>query len=87
MTDTPDVYPWQRDILSRYPADLWNNTGGNDPAELLQDLQRRGTDERPNRLMSVNVVRFTLAVAVAAQVSLIAELERRRVVHPPEVSQ
>ena len=75
MSDNfPDVRPRQREIVERY-GDLFTNTGGNDPLDLLQDLQRPGTDDRPNRLASSNVVRFTLAVAAQAQAALLARLE------------
>jgi hypothetical protein len=69
----PHVRDWQRNIVAAY-GDLLNNTGGNDPLDLLNDLQRPGTDERPNRLMSVNVVRFSLALGVSCQVSLLRTL-------------
>lgn len=69
------VYPWQADLIERY-GELLTNTGGNDPAELLQDLQRPGTDAKPNRLMSTNVVRFVLAVSVQSQLALLAGLQR-----------
>lgn len=71
----PHVYAWQLTLLEKY-GHLLTNTGGNDPADLLNDLQRPGTDERPNRLMSSNIVRFTLAVGVASQVSLLSALEK-----------
>lgn len=74
-TTPPHVREWQEAIVQKY-GHLLSNTGGNDPLELLSDFQRPSTDERPNRLMSTNVVRFTLAVAVESQVGLLAKLER-----------
>lgn len=78
MSDTetatyPHVREWQRPLVEQYGR-LFNNTGGNDPLGLLNDLQNPGTDDRPNRLASVNVVRFTLAVAVQTQVNLLHRL-------------
>lgn len=71
----PDVTDSQKDICARF-GHLLTNTGGNDPVDLLQDMQRPGTDARPNRLASTNVVRFTLAVGVQSQVWLLQRLER-----------
>ncbi|MFG3710976.1 hypothetical protein [Micromonospora sp. NPDC047730] len=48
--------------------DLIVNTGGNEVEELINDLN---TDRR---MMRTNVVRFSLAVAVRSQVSLLAGL-------------
>ena len=71
----PHVIPDQLRICAEY-GHLFHNTGGNDPADLLNDLQRPHTAERPNYMASTNVVRFTLAVGVQSQVYLIAKLER-----------
>lgn len=46
-----------------------NNTGGNPPAELLEDLR----DD--TRMFSTNIVRYLLAFAVKAQVDLIRTLQ------------
>lgn len=62
-------------IIAAY-EDLFVNTGGNPAAELLEDLQRPSTDERPNNLLAVNEVRFMLAISVQSQVSLLLRLER-----------
>lgn len=69
-TPLPD---WKMEILETY-GPLLTNTGGNDPRELLEDLQPY-EDGRPNRLMSTNVVRFVLAIGIEAQVSLIKVLQ------------
>lgn len=66
-SDWPLVRDWQHDVLEQY-GDLLNNTGGNDPRDLLEDFL---VDER---MASANVVRFTLAVAVGSQVQLLAAL-------------
>ena len=50
-----------------------NNTGGNPPAELLENLR---DDER---MFTTNVVRYLLAFAVKAQVSLIITLQKEGV--------
>lgn len=78
----PDVHEWQRELVARY-GQLLTNTGGNDPLDLLQDLQRPGTDDQPNRLMTTNVVRFLLAASINAQLSLLARLERDGLVTAP----
>ena len=50
-------------------GELFNNTGGNPPAELLEDL------ENDERMFSTNIVRYLLAVAVQSQVTLILRLK------------
>lgn len=50
-------------------GELLNNTGGNPPAELLEDLR---DDER---MFSTNIVRYLLAMAVKSQVTLILRLQ------------
>lgn len=57
------------EIIAAY-GHLLTNTGGNDPAELLDDLAK------DRRMASTNVVRFTLAVAVQSQVDLLKRLHR-----------
>lgn len=81
MTDTknltekyPHVSAQQLRIIDLYGS-LFTNTGGSEPAALLNDMQRPSTDERPNYMASTNIVRFTLAVGVQSQVALIARLE------------
>lgn len=79
MTDVekyPHVRPWQFPVVEKYEG-LLVNTGGNDALDLLNDMQRPGTDTRPNRLMSTNVVRFTLAVAVQSQVQLLHLMDEK----------
>lgn len=66
----PHVTPKQKEIVKRFGS-LFNNTGGNDPLDLLNDFQKPS----PNNLMRTNIVRFTLAMAVKAQVGLIATLQ------------
>ena len=58
-------------ILNKYGT-LLNNTGGNDPAELLLDFYH---DEN---LFATNIVRYLWAMAVDAQVYLIKTLIRER---------
>lgn len=65
----------QQRIVALY-GHLFTNTGGNDPCDLLNDMQRPSTDERPNYMASTNIVRFILAVGVQSQVALLAHLER-----------
>ena len=59
-------------VVEKY-RDQFTNTGGNDPLELLLDLQPY-TNGRDNRLMTTNIVRFVLAVGIQAQVGLIRSL-------------
>lgn len=66
----PHVAAWKLEICREYGR-LLTNTGGNPPEELLEDL----SDPANTRFAATNVVRFTLAVAVEAQVSLIARLQ------------
>ena len=49
---------------------LFNNTGGNPPVELLEDLRDN------ERMVSTNIVRYLLAFAVKSQVTLILTLKR-----------
>ena len=56
-------------ILNNYGS-LFNNTGGNDPAELLEDFYHH------ENLFATNIVRYLLAMAVYAQVALIKTLIR-----------
>lgn len=64
----PHVSEEQLAIIDRFEEKL-NNTGGNDPRDLLNDFNT------PNsRLMTTNIVRFTLAMGVYAQVTLLMGL-------------
>ena len=56
-------------ILNNYGS-LFNNTGGNPPAELLEDIYNN------KNLFATNIVRGLLAMAVLAQVTLIKTLIR-----------
>ena len=56
-------------ILNNYGS-LLNNTGGNPPVELLEDFYN---DEH---MFATNIVRYLLATAVLAQVTLIKTLIR-----------
>ena len=66
---------WVFDIVKEFGPAL-NNTGGNEPLDLLNDFLNPGTDTRPNRMMVTNVVRFTLASMVFSQVSLLGQLRK-----------
>ena len=55
-------------VLETY-GHLFNNTGGNPPIELLEDLR----DD--TRMFSTNIVRYLLAFAVEAQVELVRTLQ------------
>ena len=57
-------------ILNNYGS-LLNNTGGNDPAELLLDFFNHDKN-----MFATNIVRYVLAMAVFAQVALIKTLIR-----------
>ena len=69
----PHVPEWCFPVVDRFGS-LLNNTGGNDPLDLLNDFLRRGTEDRPNRLMTTNVVRWSLAMGVYCQVILLRDL-------------
>ena len=56
-------------ILNNYGS-LLNNTGGNPPAELLEDFYHH------ENMFATNIVRYVLAMAVYAQVALIKTLIR-----------
>ena len=56
-------------ILNNYGS-LLNNTGGNDPAELLLDFYNH------EHMFSTNIVRYLLAIGINAQVYLIKTLIR-----------
>lgn len=77
----PDVYEWQWALLGKY-GDLLTNTGGNEPADLLQRMQTPGKEPNGNRLASTNIVVFTLAVGIASQLSLLRSLERAGLIQP-----
>lgn len=65
----PHVKTDEREMVERF-GHLLNNTGGNDPLDLLNDFNRPS----PNNLMAVNIVRFTLAMGVHTQVGLLRRL-------------
>jgi hypothetical protein len=65
----PHVTADEREIVERFEY-LFNNTGGNDVLDLLNDFNKPS----PNNLMKVNVVRFTLAAMCHAQVGLLRRL-------------
>ena len=71
MPEHPYVTDRERELVEKY-GDLLNNTGGNDPLDLLNDFNK----PQPNNLMAVNVVRFVLAMAVHSQIVLLGTLER-----------
>jgi hypothetical protein len=79
MPDYPHVKDWQRDIVARYGEHL-TNTGGNDPLDLINDLQ----DPAQVGFGRTNMPRFVLAVAVDAQVALLSVLELRGILPPLE---
>lgn len=56
-----------KEIVEKY-GHLLTNTGGNDPLELVGDLD---TDKY---MMQTNVVRFVLATAVLSQISLLKRM-------------
>ena len=58
-------------VIDHY-REFFNNTGGNDPVELLDDLQ----SEHGANMMQTNVVRYLLAFAVHSQTILIKRLMR-----------
>lgn len=59
-------------------GDLLNNTGGNPPAELLEDFQNS------ERLFATNIVRYLLAAAVNSQVNLILRLQKEGLLRTKE---
>lgn len=63
----------EHQIIQSYEH-LFNNTGGNDPAELLNDLKGPGG----GRMMQTNIVRYLLAFAVMSQVTLLRSLRREK---------
>lgn len=69
-SDFPDVAEWQHDLIDKYGT-LLNNTGGNDPRDLLQ----RFHDEP--RMASTNIVLYLLACSVRSQLRLLLVLEER----------
>ncbi len=72
----PSLYDWQVPILEKY-GHLLNNTGGNPPAELINELQ----GQKGARLMQVNIVRYLLAFGVSTQVSLLHDLLKQDLLH------
>lgn len=67
----PHVTPRQHDIISRNAHRL-NNTGGNDPLDLLNDFNRPN-----NRDLQVNIARYLLGFAMLSQVTLLQQLDER----------
>lgn len=70
-TDFPNITPRQQGLIVKYKH-LLNNTGGNDPLELLNDFCRPN-----NRDLQVNIVRYLLGFAVQSQVTLLDQLDSR----------
>ena len=68
-TEYPYVSARELSVIERFESVLVN-TGGNDPRELINDLG----DPKHARMMSTNVVRFVLAVAVQSQVRCLRRL-------------
>lgn len=73
----PYVTPAEREIVERFEY-LFNNTGGNDVLDLLNDFNRPS----PNNLMRTNIVRFTLAMGCHAQVGLLRRLIAEGMIQP-----
>lgn len=69
-SDFPHVQEWQHDMIDKYGTVL-NNTGGNDPRNLLE---RFATEPR---LASSNIVVFTLACSIRSQLQLLLVLEEK----------
>lgn len=88
MTDQPTTAAEQfphvpaqvLDIIDTF-EDVIFETGGSDPRDLLNDYYRPS----PNNLMKTNIVRLTLAVAVAAQAHLLLRLVQRSLIEEPDV--
>ncbi len=72
----PDITPRQAELIARY-GHLLNNTGGNDPADLLHDLKTS------KNLAATNIVVFTLAASVQSQLTLLGTLESQGLLTPP----
>lgn len=75
MSALKDKYPhlteMEIELVTRY-GHLFNNTGGNEPIELLHDL----VDPKQRGIASTNMPRFVLAVGIQCQTFLMARLER-----------
>lgn len=56
-----------KNLLEKY-GHLLNNTGGNDPVDLMREYHTN------DNLMTVNIVVFTLAVSVESQLNLLRKL-------------
>ena len=69
-TKYPHVREYDQRVIRAYEARL-NNTGGNDAVELLNDFNTPNSN-----IMRSNVVRFALAMAVHAQLTLLLRLMR-----------
>ena len=73
------VHPKDIEILDQF-EDHFANTGGNPPADLLNDLNGAAG----KYFASTNVVRFTLAVGVQGQLALIKRLTAAGLLTAPE---
>lgn len=65
----PHVSDWQARVVAKYGHRL-KSTGGNDPLDLLNDLQRP-----ESKLIITNLPRWSLAFAVSSQVALLRDLD------------
>lgn len=63
------INPEDARVAQKY-AHLLNNTGGNDPMDLLRRL------DTERNLATTNIFVFTLAAAVQSQVTLLRRLEK-----------
>jgi hypothetical protein len=71
----PYVQP-QRAAIAREFSEFLENTGGNDPVELMNDLG----DPKNKSMASTNIVRFLLATSVQAQATLLMRLRRKELI-------
>ena len=76
----PHTTETQRRIVATYGEHL-NNTGGNDPLDLLE---RIATQER---LLSTNLPVAILAMSVSSQITLLATLEKAGAIGGPEFTE
>jgi hypothetical protein len=74
--DYPRVSDLEREVIETY-GHLFNNTGGNDPLDLLNRFNEPGST-----IARTNFVVFTLATAVHAQVLLIVTLVKKGLLPP-----
>jgi hypothetical protein len=72
----PNLYDWQIPILQKW-GHLLNNTGGNAPADLLNQIQsQKGAD-----LLQTNLPVYLLAFGVHTQIQVIHTLQSRGIIH------